>query len=165
MDLDDIVRKIDDKIAEMDEKYVEGDARSIKELKNKEKIKYHIFDKGFDLKVFTDRIHSYDKQYDENSPLNQEELDELNWLLDSHIVDTVKDKVLNYCNQNYKDIGENSITDVYPELDLREIYICKDRWHNGIAVLGECNSDPEHGISIKFENRKFSGVGQNADWF
>ncbi len=132
----------------------------IKTLKNNDKIKFEIFGEETELEVFTDRLGC-----EEISLLNQEELVELNWLLENKLNETIKDKIVNYCNENYRMKGENSINEVYPEIELKSIYIVKEEKIIKIAILGECKSDPEHGISIKFENRIFIGIGQNADWF
>lgn len=131
----------------------------IKKLNTEDKIDYKIFGKDVKLKVSTSRT------YDENVPLNADELEELNWLLNSNIIDLFKDEIIKWCNVTYKDIGEKTIEDIYPEIDIRSIFIRKNKWHDGIAFLGECLSDPEHGISIKFEKRVFDGIGQHSDWF
>lgn len=132
----------------------------INTLKNNDKIKFEIFGKETELEVFTDRLG-----FKETYLLNQEELSELNWLLENIVDETIKEKIIDYCNENYRIIGENSINDVYPEIDLNSIYIFKEENIIKIAILGECKSDPEHGISIKFEDRIFIGIGQNSDWF
>jgi len=132
----------------------------IEKLNNTDKIKFNILGKSFELEVLTQRAF-LDFNVGDAIPLNNKELDELNWLINSKILDTLEKELLDYCNQNYKKMGESEIPEIYPEINFKQLYILTD---NRIAVLGECNSDFEHGISVKFNNREFCGIGQNADW-
>lgn len=160
-----------------------------------EKVSVTIWGKEHSLEIIAgDSIHD-ERFQNPDSELLPEELEQLNWLTNGNVFDDeLKKQTLDYCNERYYGIGMPPVTEIFPEIELCQIYITKragetnpfllggfkdvnwERAHEWeekykgpydlyIAVLGECNYDPEHGISIVFKNKRFDRIGQNADLF
>jgi hypothetical protein len=164
-------------------------------MKQCEKINVTIWGKEHCLEVRASGSHGIHDERFENpdSDLLPDELEQLNWFVNSGILDNeLKSKAIDYCNERYEDIGEPPISEIFPEVELTDIYITKKKsevnpfhlaedidwekakeWETAytgtyddyIAILGYCEHDEEHGISIIFKNKEFSCFGQSADLY
>ena len=107
--------------------------------------------------------------------LDKEEIDEVNWLATSNMMDNreIQFKVLEKINDIYDmALGEgvSKKTNLKREFTITTILI--DTFANDnsqkadkiIAFCGEAKCDTEHGLSVSFANRKFAGVGSFMDF-
>ena len=110
---------------------------------------------------------------DKGTVLSEEERAALVWLIIKapYQSDEVKNEVLKFINDTYENSGDDwertdSFDVLHDETEITNIHISIDKESNSetIALCGECNCDDEHGISVVFKNRKFSGVGSYMDY-
>lgn len=116
------------------------------------------------------------RQKDDGELLDEQEIEELNWLISSNILDDVdiQFKILEGINESYDRWSDSDRfrTNIEKELDLTAIAVDIFEFNKDgkkvvskqVAFCGECKCDEEHGISIAFDSRKFAGVGDYMDW-
>lgn len=150
--------------------------RTIKELNSGDSITIGLFGKEKEVKVFSTGDNQFDEngQYkDDGFALSQEEIACLNWFIENIKIDDYKQAIIQYCNEQYEDIGEEPIEEanIESEIDIFAIAInISEITQSGdgfvypeISFFGECECDPEHGICIGFRNKKFLGI-HSQDW-
>ncbi|MDE5563133.1 MAG: hypothetical protein K2J01_06280 [Clostridiales bacterium] len=110
---------------------------------------------------------------DNGTVLSAAERDALTWLIIKapYQSDEVKNEVLKFINDTYENSSDDwertdSFDILHDETELTTIHISTDEDSDSvtIALCGECNCDDEHGISVVFQDRKFSGVGSYMDY-
>ncbi len=122
-----------------------------------------------EIKVSSQRILYDDKipeDKKDNTKLNESELQELNWLIQSNIINSekVKNLFLQYVNHRIELWGgdEDKVTSIMPPVvELNEIVIDSSDFAEDkvIAFCGETTCDSEHGIAITFVNHEIDGLG------
>ncbi len=130
-------------------------------FKSGDKVQCFIFDTKYKLEV-----SSVNK--DDGELLDDDELDEVNWLIKSNLMDDrqIQFQVLEAINERYEAWcdGTSHKKNLKREFKITTILIDIQQDNtNGkttpiIAFAGEANCDEEHGLSVTFTNRKFSGV-------
>lgn len=149
---------------------------NINNIKNNDKFTITMFGKPKTVRVFS----SGDNQFDENGDykqddfeFNEAEINCVNWFISNIRIDDYRNEILEYSNNMYNDIGEDSITieDLEDEIDIfaiavniSEIRKSKSGFvYPEISFYGNCKCDPEHGICIGFRDKKFLGI-ESQDW-
>ena len=148
----------------------------IQELNNNDTVKINLFGEEKEVRVFT----AGDSRYDENGnykdydyKLNDKEIECLNWFINNVDIEDYKDKILEYCNEEYSMWSDIEITeqDIKEKINIYAIAInVTENWKakNGfvypeISFYGDCNCDDEHGICIGFRDKKFLCIN-SQDW-
>ncbi len=138
-------------------------------------ITVELFGREQDVEVFSTGDNRYDEGGDdkEGFPLSEEELACLNWFLENVKIEDYRKEITEYCNEQYRAIGEPQIEEADLEREIQifaiavnisEITQSKDGFvYPEISFYGSCECDPEHGICIGFRDRKFLGVHEQ-DW-
>ena len=142
----------------------------IKEINQEDEITLNIWGEERKIQVTSQRIlyDATDNNFGKGEPLNEEEIAELNWLIQSDFVNSqkIKESILAYVKHIYDmwndDLDIDALSSILPpEVEINNIVI--DNLREGesmtIAFCGSCLCDEEHGISISFYNRKFVGIG------
>ncbi len=104
--------------------------------------------------------------------LTKEETELLMWLTTELDTETIKQKVLDYCNNCYDMWSDKKIEaeDLFDEISINSIYInvkfaAEIKHIPDIFLTGECEADEDHGISIGFRNKKFMIISEEGDAF
>lgn len=145
-------------------------------IKNNDEIEIVMFGKKKIVNVISTGDNQFDKDgnYKEDDfELNEMEVKCLNWFVSNIKIEDYKKEILDYCNYEYRAIGEKQITinDLEEEIDIHTIAInITETWKSKdgfvypeISFLGECKCNPEHGICIGFRDGKFLGI-ESQDW-
>ena len=108
-------------------------------------------------------LFSVDK--DDLEELSKEEIDEINWLVSSGVIneDFVKDTLLVYINKKYrqKENFYQERTDISKEMSLGCISVSMGSLNNPgnkVAFTGTIKCDEGHGVSISFKDRKYLAI-------
>jgi len=143
-------------------------------INQEDRVNLNIWGEVRAISVSSQRILYDDSLENEGAgaPLNDKELEELNWLIESKLIESeeIKSVILKYVNLVTEDWDddyyEGKITSILPpEVEINDILIdIRDTGETIIAFCGECLCDEEHGISVTFLNRKFAGVGVYMDF-
>lgn len=137
-------------------------------------ITLNIFGQMRGIEIYSQTI-AYDESLNENdkNPLSQEEVDLINWLISSNVINTPEmQKLLLDCVQDsYMEVLDEEEALEHksilpPEIEIN--CICIPMYENNnpttIAFCGECGYDTEHGIAIIFDDKQFDGIGQYMDY-
>ncbi|MDE6616182.1 MAG: hypothetical protein K2K35_06410 [Lachnospiraceae bacterium] len=145
-------------------------------LMDNDEITINLFGKEESVMVFSTGDNRYDEEGDykeDGFPLNNEELECLNWFIANIDICDYKKEITEYCNECYDMIGDKQITeaDLEDEISIYAIAINIGgvvQSYDGfvypeISFYGDCECDPEHGICIGFRDKKFLGI-HSQDW-
>ncbi len=148
----------------------------ITSLNDNDEITINLFGKEESVMVFSTGDNRYDEDGDDKEdgfPLNNEELDCLNWFIANIDICDYKKEITEYCNKRYAMIGDKQITeaDLEDEVSIYAIAINIGgvvQSYDGfvypeISFYGDCECDPEHGICIGFRDKKYLGI-ESQDW-
>lgn len=148
----------------------------ITNLNNSDEITINLFGKEESVMVFSTGDNRYDEDGDykeDGFPLNNEELECLNWFIANIDICDYKKEITKYCNERYAMIGDKQITetDLENEISIYSIAINIGgvvQSYDGfvypeISFYGDCECDPEHGICIGFRDKKYLGIN-SQDW-
>ena len=148
----------------------------ITSLNDNDEITINLFGKEESVMVFSTGDNRYDEDGDDKEdgfPLNNEELECLNWFIANIDICDYKKEITEYCNERYYMIGGKQITeaDLEDEISIYAIAINIGgvvQSYNGfvypeISFYGDCECDPEHGICIGFRDKKYLGI-HSQDW-
>ena len=148
----------------------------ITSLNDNDEITINLFGKEESVMVFSTGDNRYDEDGDDKEdgfPLNNEELECLNWFIANIDICDYKKEITEYCNKRYAMIGDKQITeaDLEDEVSIYAIAInigCVVQSYDGfvypeISFYGDCECDPEHGICIGFRDKKYLGI-ESQDW-
>ncbi len=148
----------------------------IKSLRNNDEITINLFDKEESVEVFSTGDNSFDEDGNDKEdgfPLNNAEIECLNWLIANIDICDYKKEITEYCNEQYNAIGGKQITEAELEneicisaiaINIGGVVESYDGFvYPEISFLGECECDSEHGICIGFRDKKFLGI-DSQDW-
>lgn len=148
----------------------------ITNLNDSDEITINLFGKEESVMVFSTGDNRYDEDGDykeDGFPLNNEELECLNWFIANIDICDYKKEITEYCNERYAMIGDKQITeaDLENEISIYSIAINIGgvvQSYDGfvypeISFYGDCECDPEHGICIGFRDKKYLGIN-SQDW-
>ena len=148
----------------------------ITSLNDNDEITINLFGKEESVMVFSTGDNRYDEDGDDKEdgfPLNNEELECLNWFIANIDLCDYKKEITEYCNKRYAMIGDKQITeaDLEDEVSIYAIAINIGgvvQSYDGfvypeISFYGDCECDPEHGICIGFRDKKYLGI-ESQDW-
>ncbi|MDE7052964.1 MAG: hypothetical protein K2O92_08580 [Lachnospiraceae bacterium] len=148
----------------------------ITSLNDNDEITINLFGKEESVMVFSTGDNRYDEDGDDKEdgfPLNNEELECLNWFIANIDICDYKKEITEYCNERYAMIGDKQITeaDLEDEVSIYAIAINIGgvvQSYDGfvypeISFYGDCECDPEHGICIGFRDKKYLGI-ESQDW-
>ncbi len=148
----------------------------ITSLNDNDEITINLFGKEESVMVFSTGDNRYDEDGDDKEdgfPLNNEELECLNWFIANIDICDYKKEITEYCNKRYAMIGDKQITeaDLEDEVSIYAIAINIGgvvQSYDGfvypeISFYGDCECDPEHGICIGFRDKKYLGI-ESQDW-
>ena len=148
----------------------------ITSLNDNDEITINLFGKEESVMVFSTGDNRYDEDGDDKEdgfPLNNEELECLNWFIANIDICDYKKEITEYCNKRYAMIGDKQITeaDLEDEVSIYAIAINIGgvvQSYDGfvypeISFYGDCECDPEHGICIGFKDKKYLGI-ESQDW-
>ena len=148
----------------------------ITSLNDNDEITINLFGKEESVMVFSTGDNRYDEDGDDKEdgfPLNNEELECLNWFIANIDICDYKKEITEYCNKRYAMIGDKQITeaDLEDEVSIYAIAINIGgvvQSYDGfvypeISFYGDCECDPEHGICIGFRDKKYLGI-EHQDW-
>ena len=148
----------------------------ITSLNDNDEITINLFGKEESVMVFSTVYNRYDEDGDDKEdgfPLNNEELECLNWFIANIDICDYKKEITEYCNKRYAMIGDKQITeaDLEDEVSIYAIAINIGgvvQSYDGfvypeISFYGDCECDPEHGICIGFRDKKYLGI-ESQDW-
>ncbi len=148
----------------------------ITSLNDNDEITINLFGKEESVTVFSTGDNRYDEDGDDKEdgfPLNNEELECLNWFIANIDICDYKKEITEYCNERYAMIGDKQITeaDLEEEVSIYAIAINIGgvvQSYDGfvypeISFYGDCECDPEHGICIGFRDKKYLGT-ESQDW-
>lgn len=148
----------------------------ITSLNDNDEITINLFGKEESVTVFSTGDNRYDEDGDDKEdgfPLNNEELECLNWFIANIDICDYKKEITEYCNERYAMIGDKQITeaDLEDEVSIYAIAINIGgvvQSYDGfvypeISFYGDCECDPEHGICIGFRDKKYLGI-ESQDW-
>ena len=148
----------------------------ITSLMDNDEITINLFGKEESVLVFSTGDNRYDEEGDykeDGFPLNNGELECLNWFIANIDICDYKKEITEYCNKRYAMIGDKQITeaDLEDEISIYAIAINIGgvvQSYNGfvypeISFYGDCECDPEHGICIGFRDKKYLGI-HSQDW-
>lgn len=148
----------------------------ITSLNDNDEITINLFGKEESVMVFSTGDNRYDEDGDDKEdgfPLNNEELECLNWFIANIDICDYKKEITEYCNKRYAMIGDKQITeaDLEDEVSIYAIAINIGgvvQSYDGfvypeISFYGDCECDPEHGICIGFRDKKYLGI-HSQDW-
>lgn len=148
----------------------------ITSLMDNDEITINLFGKEERVLVFSTGDNRYDEDGDDKEdgfPLNNEELECLNWFIANIDICDYKKEITEYCNKRYAMIGDKQITeaDLEDEVSIYAIAINIGgvvQSYDGfvypeISFYGDCECDPEHGICIGFRDKKYLGI-ESQDW-
>ncbi|MFI3201898.1 MAG: hypothetical protein R3Y54_10325 [Eubacteriales bacterium] len=151
------------------------DRKKIEKLNSNDNILIYMFGKEVEVEVFSVGDNCFDETGNykpDGFTLSVEEIECLNWFLETIKIEDYTSEILEYCNQCYDDIGEDFIEadGIEEEIYISAIAISigestesSDFEYPEIAFYGDCECDPEHGICIGFKDKQFIGV-QAQDW-
>ena len=148
----------------------------ITSLNDNDEITINLFGKEESVMVFSTGDNRYDEDGDDKEdgfPLNNEELECLNWFIANIDICDYKKEITEYCNKRYAMIGDKQITEADLEDDVSIYAIAINiggvvQSYDGfvypeISFYGDCECDPEHGICIGFRDKKYLGI-ESQDW-
>ena len=77
------------------------------------------------------------------------------------VIDEVKGEVEKYIiKYNLKEIGRESIDNIFKYVMPKAIYVPQVPEHKIIALMCYCKLDMEHGLAIVFEDNKLMNIGE-----
>ncbi|MCQ2192217.1 MAG: hypothetical protein MJZ23_05060, partial [Paludibacteraceae bacterium] len=103
------------------------------------------------------------------------------WLTNEYDTSRIADRVLEYCNacydgtcyydeekKEYVDFELIEKTDLFNEVGFSTVLLMtkfaeKNTGSPDMAIVGECECDPDHGIAICFCEKAFDGICSHAD--
>lgn len=150
--------------------------KTITQLNSGDFVTITLFNGAEEVEVFCTGDNQFNEEGDykeEGFPLNQAELDCLNWFLENVSINDYKKEITAYCNECYAACSDTEITeeDLPNEVgifaiavNISEITQSKDGFvYPEISFYGDCACDPEHGICIGFRDKEFLGI-EAQDW-
>lgn len=76
-------------------------------------------------------------------------------------IDSSLSKVKEYClSQNRDEIGTDVIENIFKYVAPKYLFVPRDEQNQIVAIMCNYKFDPESGIAVVFENRKFKEIGK-----
>lgn len=148
----------------------------IQALNSGDTITISLFGRDKEVEVFSTGENRFDESgnYKEDGfALSEEEIACLNWFVENVDISDYKKEIIAYCNEQYENIGGDSITedDLEEEITIFAIAVniggitqsIRGMVYPEISFFGDCMCDEEHGICIGFRDKKFLGI-YSQDW-
>ncbi|MBP5455526.1 MAG: leucine-rich repeat protein [Paludibacteraceae bacterium] len=139
------------------------ESRTRKKWKMNDTAYLNLFGLLIDLSIMRSGYGSDDED------LTDEEVEVLKWLTTEFDTNTIKQDVLDYCNDTYNSWGGEHITadELHNELSISKVYLNVEEAENhekfpDICLSGDCNCDEEHGIAFAFKNKKLIEINEES---
>lgn len=122
------------------------------------------------------KLSLFSSEKDDLEEFDDEEIEEINWLVSSNILDSkeVQGEILKAINEEYNSFENNFVerTSLKNEIEISSISVDISTRGVGdnakkvkiVAFCGSAKCDEEHGISISFKNRKFASIQDEVDF-
>lgn len=146
-------------------------------MKNNEIINFNFFDRTYEVKVVSLGENSLDENGNkkEDFDLSEEEVELLNWLMNSESFEQYSDALAGYIDYLYEQNGVDrvvGINELFDEIKITEIvinynkdktaYASKDerKYYPDVAVCGECVASKEAGFAMCFLLGRLLGISE-----